>query len=167
MYNFAFTIKIHKSFGFPIKIWSDTCAKRGRKSNMEIRESFLWLIGNKWFLMTLIGAYQLSRASSILTGHRSSIKQFSIIKQFTMGKNNFWRNIHVIPSMYIFFQFLTATSVWRSYQLLFVQVVVIKACHLPLSQFFLLRPVPNWKTCNSNSWPKLNVEQKRWNAGNL
>ena len=82
--------------GFPIKIWSKTCAKRGRKSNMEIRESFLWLIGNKWFLMTLIGAYQLSRASSILTGHRSSIKQFSIIKQFTIGKNDFRRNIHVI-----------------------------------------------------------------------
>ena len=88
-------------FGFPIKIWSKTCAKRGRKSNMEIRESFLWLIGNKWFLMTLIGAYQLSRASSILTGHRSSIKQFSIIKQFTMGKNNFWRNIHLIPKIWI------------------------------------------------------------------
>ena len=82
--------------GFPIKIWSKICAKRGRKSNMEIRESFLWLIGNKWFLMTLIGAYQLSRASSILTGHRSSIKQFSIIKQFTIGKNDFRRNIHVI-----------------------------------------------------------------------
>ena len=95
-HNCAFTIKIHKNFGFPIEIWSNTCAKRGRKSNMEIRESFLWLIGNKWFLMTLIGAYQLSRASSILTGHRSSIKQFSIIKQFIMGKNNFRRNIYVI-----------------------------------------------------------------------
>ena len=99
IHNFAFTIKNHKLFGFPIKTWSKTCAKRGRKSNMEIRESFLWLIGNKWFLMTLIGAYQLSRASSILTGHRSSIKQFSIIKQFTMGKNIFWRKIHMIPKL--------------------------------------------------------------------
>ena len=31
-------------------------------------------------LMVLIGTSQISRASSILTGHRSSLKQFSIIK---------------------------------------------------------------------------------------